>query len=193
MSERVNINETVKSELINLLNRYVSAWKNTELSLPIAEGYAHLMSPCIQTNIDNEKTTWLPKIHEQLIPLAGVEKGMEMLIHQDIHTFYGIQFSADIAVLYKDIAINLIQVWNEEDHIRLQENIICHLVAQRKAKRMPSVFIGSIDDEDKIIACCNMTGRVFLESLTNGSRVYLSETIPDFLSTLTINTVKCNL
>lgn len=56
------------------------------------------------------------------------------MIQPTIHTFYTTQFAGDMHAQFGDIKLTLLQTWSEDDFRRVQENLIGHLVTQKKAK-----------------------------------------------------------
>ncbi|PKC28332.1 hypothetical protein V462_23465 [Pantoea ananatis 15320] len=85
---------------------------------------------------------------------------------------------------HDQIRLTLLQVWSEEDFVRLQENLIGHLVMQRRLKQAPTLFIATTDSEENIISLCNLSGHVILETPGRKHRQTLAPDIPSFLNDL---------
>ncbi len=77
--------------------------------------------------------------------------------------------------------LTLLQVWSEEDFLRLQENLIGHLIMKRRLKQSPTLFIATTDSEQEMVAVCNLTGEVILEEPGRNKREILSPCISTFL------------
>ena len=177
------MNHPVAVALSEFSSRFLQAWRDTDHSLPRSEDLVGLESPCVETDTGDE-VTWQPVGREPMGDLAAVEKGIELRLHDDIKVFYGAQFSGDMAARFRGLEFDLLQAFSEEDERRLQENILGHLVMQRRLKLKPTVFIGALDAEHQVISICNLTGQVILETLGKGSREVLASDLETFLQEL---------
>ena len=86
-------------------------------------------SPCIVENREDE-VLWLPRPFEPAATLEKVETALELRLQPDAHRFYTQQYAGDMSAQFGEHRLSLLQVWSEEDFIRLQENLIGHLVTQ---------------------------------------------------------------
>ncbi len=165
--------------------RFVSQWQEAGWAYPLSEVVADLDSPCVQSHVDHA-VAWLPVSRDTVHPLTAVETGMELILQPDIHAFYGSQWAADMTATWQDQTITLLQAFNEADLSGLQENILGHLVSQRRFKVKPTVFIAALENEQQVISICNLTGEVLLETLgKKGNREVIAPQLSDFLAQLT--------
>ncbi|WP_261815783.1 SecY-interacting protein [Vibrio gallicus] len=168
-------------ECIN--SEYQTAYQQQYGTLPSSADLVGVASPCIQQSQDNQ-VLWQAVVREELADFSNLERGIELTLHSDIKAFYGSQYSANLTVSWNKKPLTLLQVWSDDDFTLLQENILGHLVTQRRLKLKPTVFIAAIDSDIDVISICNISGEVILEQLGTDKREVLSDNIEKFLSEL---------
>lgn len=173
--------DSANQALFDVAHRYVQKYKTIFDSLPVNEELTDLPSECLQGESESG-VLWSPVQRSQPASFGNVEKGIELEVHDDIKAFYGAQYSADIPVSWRGESLTLLQVWSDDDFVRLQENILGHLVTQRRLKLKPTVFIATTSKDMEVISICNLTGNVIWETLGTKKRQVLAVDLATFLA-----------
>ncbi|EKC6205992.1 SecY-interacting protein [Cronobacter sakazakii] len=174
----------VQQALAAFSARYCEAWRQQRGSLPVSEEYIGISSPCI-VSTHPDAVEWEPQPFTPEDSLGAVEKALDIVIQPDAHAFYASQYAGDMAAQYDDVALTLLQAWSQDDFRRVQENLIGHLVTQKRLKLSPTIFIATLDSELDVISLCNLTGEVVQETLGTRKRRVLAPSLSTFLSQLT--------
>jgi len=105
-------------------------------------------------------------------------------LQPSITGFYTAQFAGDMMGTYAGHRVSLVQVWSEDDFVRVQENLIGHLVMKRRLKHSPTLFIATTESELEVVSVCNLNGEVIIEQLGTQKRQIISPSIESFLISL---------
>ena len=163
--------------------RYCAEWQKQKGTQPRSEELYGVPSPCI-VSTDEEAVFWQPQPFQPDETLEAVERALGIVIQPQLHAFYTTQFAGDMPATFGERELTLLQVWGPDDFQRVQENLIGHLVTQKRLKLSPTLFIGTLDSDLDIISVCNLSGEVVLETVGSRHRTTLSASIESFLSHL---------
>lgn len=174
----------VSDALRGFTQRYVDLWQQETGKAPASEGLLGLDSSC-EVNRSDSEVFWLPQPFLPQSELANVERALDLQLRPEAHAFYTTQFAGDMQASYLNHTFTLVQVWSEEDFVRLQENLIGHLLTQKRLKLSPTIFLATTDSDLMLISLCNLTGEVALEEFGSKKRTILSSSLAEFLTILT--------
>ena len=76
------------------------------------------------------------------------------------------------------------QIWNDDDAERLQQNLIGHVLMKRQLKQPETLFFALTDEEDFIVSVDNASGQVVLEQVGKPAQQVLAQDLAEFLATL---------
>ncbi len=95
---------------------------------------------------------------------AGLENALKAEVHPDFKAYFSSYWSGSLESTAADGHVSLLQLWNPSDRDRLIENLIGHVLEQRRARGPLSLFFACTDpDSELILSLHNSTGEVLLE------------------------------
>lgn len=171
--------------LDQLISRAEQYWQ--QVGYPQVEYDEQWPSPCQCSDIVHNRICWHPVIQENPLDLSATEDALDLTFHPSVKVFYSRYYSETISVRFNGQNFALVQVWNDDDGVRLQENLIAHILMKRRLKHPETLFIASSEDEMQIVSVVNQTGEVILETLGKKHDKLLSPSLSDFLSRLRVS------
>lgn len=181
--EYEDMNHDVSRALADFTDRFLAACREEYGDYPASGALYGIPSPCV-VRTDGERVFWQPQPAALPENLDAVARALDIRLHPDAAPFYTSQYAADMRARSGDLHMELVQVWSEEDFIRLQENLIGHLVTQRRLKLPPTLFLATTDSELELISLCNLSGEVLLEQFGSKQRKVLAPSLAAFLAAL---------
>lgn len=175
---------TVSETLTHFTQQYVSMWVEQTGLPPASSELYGISSPCI-VRTGESWVYWEPQPFPMLNKdLNKVATALDIELQPSIHAFYTTQLAGDMKAKFHEQTLSLVQVWNEDDFIRLQENLIGHLVTQKRLKLSPTLFIATLESDLEMISLCNLTGEIILEKFGSRERKVLAPDLTQFISEL---------
>lgn len=163
--------------------RYCDAWQREYTSWPQSEALYGVPSPCIVSSTD-QLVQWQPQPFDGEQHLNAVERALDIVIQPAVQIFYTAQYAGDMQARFGTQTLTLLQTWSADDFRRVQENLIGHLVMQKRRKLSPTLFIATLDNDMEAISVCNLRGDVIRETPGTARRHVLAASLVDFLNQL---------
>ena len=182
-SEGAFLVSAVKTALLEFSEKYIKAYEQAEVALAI-EFDVYGSSPCI-TRSSGDTAIWQPTQQDMYLDFTDLERGMEVLVHDDFVDYFCCLWSDHLNANAARGGLQLLMVWNQDDFIRLQENLIAHLLMKRRLGQRDTLFFAQTEDENFILSILNETGEVVLEPVGQEPREVLAKNLTEFIGALT--------
>lgn len=175
-------NHPVLRELAALYQRYVQVhqqqgklWHDFDPKWP---------SPCNDlTDAADGRCPWQLYWRVPSVSFQEIGDALGVVVHSDLEALFGSHFSEHLSVTFQGHPYTLLLPWNDDDFNALAENLIGHMLMQRKRKVAASWFIGiSNEREDWLLTVSNDNGQVQLEPVGMSASKVLAPSLADFLS-----------
>lgn len=177
------VDKETANALVAFTSRYCDAWQQQHGTWPQSEELYGVPSPCIISSV-HDTVTWQPQPFAGEQNVNAIERAMGIVVQPAVHAFYSSQFAGDMTARFASVMLTLLQTWSEDDFRRVQENLIGHLVTQKRLKLTPTLFIATLDSDLDVISVCNLSGEVIKETLGTRKRDVLAASLTDFLNQL---------
>jgi SecY interacting protein Syd len=182
---------SICEQLDNFVSSYVENADEGVLSIPYDKEWPSLCYKSEseqgrqgQQGLRGEIVPWQPVRQTQPLSFDNVGSALELTLDSDYCTYFTRYFSNNLIATAPQGECELLQVWNEEDFERLQQNLIGHLLMKQRLEQAPTLFFGLTDEEDFILTVINKTGEVALEQVGMEPKEILAPSLATFLSTL---------
>lgn len=172
--------EETSGILRDFSQRYCDLWQQQHGHAPASTDLYGIPSPCIVASHEDE-VWWQPQPFTLAKNLDAVERALDITLQPSVTGFYTAQFAGDMVGTFAGRRVSLVQVWSEEDFVRVQENLIGHLVMKRRLKHSPTLFVATTDSELEVVSVCNLSGEVIVEQLGTQKREVIAPSLENFL------------
>ncbi|MEM6707162.1 MAG: SecY-interacting protein Syd [Pseudomonadota bacterium] len=156
---------------VALMTRYLDRYPR-----PVTDYDADWPSPCEQGSFylddsGDAKIHWLPvprwnteaELSGWPQDFDGLEHALETPIHGDFKALFS-HWSATLELTGAAGHVSLLQLWNRADVDRFVENLIGHVLVQRRARGPLTLFFACTDpDSEQILSIHNESGTIVLE------------------------------
>lgn len=142
------------------------------------------VSPAQYGEVQDEQVAWWPVAQTEPLDFTGLEQGLELQLHPSIKAFYATLWGADLPVAHQRGPASLLLLWHSGDFIRLQQNLIGHVLMKRRLKQRETLFFAVTNEEDTMLSVLNSTGEVFLEHTGQEVKQLLAPDLVTFLRQL---------
>ena len=147
-------------------------------------------SPCqvgeLRTFESYSAIPWRPTPRNVADDFAQFEEAIETTIHPSIKQYFGAYWSGCLEATSVQGHVSLILLWNEEDRDRFLENLIGHVLTQRRYRLELSVFFACTTPDSRLfLTVNNATGEVQLEKPAYKAEKIVASSLAEFISELT--------
>lgn len=145
-------------------------------------------SACIQGSPENgDRVEWQPILQGNINNLDAMAAALELSIPAEFEQLFCRYWSDHLDATAEQGNLTLLQVWNQEDFERLQQNLIGHVLMKRRLKQPETLFFAVTDQEDFVISLELSSGTVVVEQVGKNPHKKLADSLLAFIKTLTPN------
>ena len=176
------------TQLVTSLDHFIKRWcqyqQQSQLTLQIEHDKQWLSPASEQEAVDGELVAWSPTRQQQNNNMQALQDGLGIEVNQQLQDYYCRYWSDNLNATTERGRLQLLQPWNQDDFVRLQQNLIAHVLMKRRLKQKDTLFFATTDDEDFIISVLNATGEVVLEQVGREPCEILAPNLAAFLDSL---------
>lgn len=167
-------------ELKNSWDNFISKWQLRYPEQKQLTPDPDWPSPCETTT--EHGSCWQPVGIEEQLGFDNVEQAIELELDKQFCEFFTLYFADNIDAQFEDSELQFLQAWSKDDFIRLQQNLIGHLLMKKKLKQTPTLFFALTDEEDLNLVVNNHTGQVCLEYVGKEPHKIISDSLAEFIN-----------
>lgn len=142
-------------------------------------------SDCIQNSPESgEMALWKPILQTNTSNFQAMYDALELTISDEFESLFTRYWSDHLGAITEQGKMTLLQVWNQDDFERLQQNLIGHVLMKRRLKQPETLFFGVTDQEDFIISLEHHSGHVVVEQVGKKPHLKLADSLVEFINKL---------
>ena len=170
------------AQLSQMLDKLMHRVGEAELSTEWDEDWP---SPCQIGEPDSlGRIRWQPIVQSIKPDWSAMEAALEIRLHDDVKRFFASYYSDNLRFVLPRGTVDLLFAWNAEDMLRLQQNLVGHVLMKKRLGQATTLFIASTDDDDFLLSVDNASGQVCLEQVGCEPKEILAATLADFIALL---------
>lgn len=179
---------SISEQLDKFVSSYVAQGEHDKLMMPYEAAW---QSSCYVVDEkkdylkEGELVEWRPVLQNSALSFSNVEEALSLSLAPQYCEYFTRYFSNNLKAKAAQGECELLQVWNEEDFERLQQNLIGHLLMKQRLKQEPTLFFGLTNEDDFILTVINGTGEVALEQVGRPAQKILAPSLAHFIGELT--------
>lgn len=178
----------MSESLINSLDHFVDDYQRLYQSQKkelIIQYDPDWLSPCYMAEGEQDQwVNWRPLLRAPQGVFTDLEQALDIKIDGQLTTFYGRYWSDNLDAQTDRGTLQLLQAWNHDDFIRLQQNLVAHVLMKRRLKQADTLFFALTDEDDFMICIDNQTGEVVLEQVGLEPQEILAKDLASFIGSL---------
>lgn len=174
------------------LDNFIETYRNTALQNDALQiDYdSEWHSECVQNPPENGQVAqWRPILQGTVNTFAAMAEALELSIPIEFELLFTRYWSEHLDATAEQGDLTLLQVWNQDDFERLQQNLIGHVLMKRRLKQPETLFFAVTDQEDFIISLEHHSGHVVVEQVGKKPHIKLADSLLAFIQTLKPNPV----
>ena len=174
----------VKDTLIDFIDTYIAAYEEQkqEMVIPFDPDWD---SPCYrESGSPGDWVNWAPVIRQDSHDFSELENALGIELNTQLKDFFSACWSDNLNARTERGNLQLLLPWNEEDFVRLQQNLVGHVLMKRRLGQDETFFFAVTDEEDFNLCIDAKTGEVVLEQVGLPPQEVLADDLSGFLKTL---------
>lgn len=177
-------NTELKQSLDNFMANWVAHQQGQGIALEIEQDEQWPSDAIINDDTQRQISIWKPVLQTENNSFDALREGLEIDVNQQLESYYSRYWSDNLNASTDRGGLQLLFAWNQDDFVRLQENLIAHVLMKRRLRQRDTLFFAVTDEEDFVLSILNETGEVVLERVGKEPKEVLAPDLNSFLQAL---------
>ncbi|WP_105190334.1 SecY-interacting protein [Pseudoalteromonas sp. T1lg48] len=179
---------SVSTQLQQALQTHIDKHQAQFNSNPMAYIDPESQSPAaISGTEQGDQIQWQTYVRDDKATLCDLAKALEVEFPAQLEQLFCSVYSGNLPAQIDGHGVELLLPWNEEDFVRLQQNITGHVLMKRRLKQQDTVFIGLTEQDDLLLTVRLNDGAVCLEYVGKEPHHVLAENISALLDAIEVS------